>query len=434
MLDTGRIIVKLETLLLDNFKTFKHQEITFDKLTVIIGENASGKTNLLWGIRFLKDIANHGLYTAVAMAGGRYFPRRIGDGSSMPTRVKITLDGDMQFPQKDRTKSKPITFKKVSYSISVITTESEQNGWAVTSWSEELVFHGIKTDEELGDILITQSSQTPDKSPDMEGTGHVTDEIINKVFPVESRDWLNHRWEFGDIKDSEQISFLNSGRISPLSHWLDQHIRFYNPLPFFTQSITELSGNSNLTETGANVADVLENIERLNRSSQVISLIQRLFPWVDSVKSIQLSNGGLTWGIQERGLEEPTPARILSPGQIRGMALVLALFQANRSDVLILEEPEQYLHPSMLGPFLALVTEIIDTYGCQIVFTTQQPEILAQLSENQEVLLVRRGNKERNSKVYNLRALPALNDWVKNLGIANLYIDNFLESLFTEDL
>jgi len=101
MLDTGRIIVKLETLLLDNFKTFKHQEITFDKLTVIIGENASGKTNLLWGIRFLKDIANHGLYTAVAMAGGRYFPRRIGNGSSMPTRVRITLDGPLRLGVKN---------------------------------------------------------------------------------------------------------------------------------------------------------------------------------------------------------------------------------------------------------------------------------------------------------------------------------------------
>ncbi|MBU4305038.1 MAG: AAA family ATPase, partial [Candidatus Omnitrophica bacterium] len=65
-----------------NFKSFEKLEVDFGKFNVLIGANASGKTNFVQIFEFLRDIANSGLNNAVSMQGGVEYLRNINIGAS----------------------------------------------------------------------------------------------------------------------------------------------------------------------------------------------------------------------------------------------------------------------------------------------------------------------------------------------------------------
>ena len=53
-----------------NFRSIEHAELELGPLTVLVGPNASGKSNLLDMLGFLSDTARHGLETAITRRGG----------------------------------------------------------------------------------------------------------------------------------------------------------------------------------------------------------------------------------------------------------------------------------------------------------------------------------------------------------------------------
>ena len=53
-----------------NFRSIEHAELDLEPLTVLVGPNASGKSNLLDILGFLADAARHGLEAAVTRRGG----------------------------------------------------------------------------------------------------------------------------------------------------------------------------------------------------------------------------------------------------------------------------------------------------------------------------------------------------------------------------
>jgi predicted ATPase len=75
-----------------NFKSFKAMEIELGDLNVLIGPNASGKSNFVEIFRFLRDIATHGLNNAVFLQGGIDFLRNVKTGSSEDFSMQITYD------------------------------------------------------------------------------------------------------------------------------------------------------------------------------------------------------------------------------------------------------------------------------------------------------------------------------------------------------
>ena len=53
-----------------NFRSIEHAELELGRLTVLVGPNASGKSNLLDILGFLADAARDGLEAAVTRRGG----------------------------------------------------------------------------------------------------------------------------------------------------------------------------------------------------------------------------------------------------------------------------------------------------------------------------------------------------------------------------
>ena len=64
------IKMKLKKLTLKNFKSIKNAEISLTNKSIIIGANASGKSNLISALKFINYILLYGIDDAVSLLGG----------------------------------------------------------------------------------------------------------------------------------------------------------------------------------------------------------------------------------------------------------------------------------------------------------------------------------------------------------------------------
>ncbi len=77
---------------LENWKNFSTAELHCGKRVFIIGPNASGKSNLLDALRFLRDIAKDGLERAVEERGGLKLIRYIEARSKPNITINVMID------------------------------------------------------------------------------------------------------------------------------------------------------------------------------------------------------------------------------------------------------------------------------------------------------------------------------------------------------
>ncbi|NTV00321.1 MAG: AAA family ATPase, partial [Methanoregulaceae archaeon] len=67
-----------------NFKSFRELTFAPDNFTLIIGSNASGKSNLIQVFKFIRDIAKYGLNNAISLQGGVDYLRNTLIGAQSP--------------------------------------------------------------------------------------------------------------------------------------------------------------------------------------------------------------------------------------------------------------------------------------------------------------------------------------------------------------
>ena len=83
--------MKLEKIEVSNFKCFKHIKFDLEDFNVIIGKNASGKSNIINIIKFIKDMLINGIDEAIDLQGGINYLYN----SSIKAKEKIEIKFDV---------------------------------------------------------------------------------------------------------------------------------------------------------------------------------------------------------------------------------------------------------------------------------------------------------------------------------------------------
>ena len=83
--------MSLENIKVQNFKSFKNLDVSLDEFNVIIGANASGKSNFAQAFSFLRDIVTHGLDSAISLQGGLKYLRSFASPDA-PVTYEITFN------------------------------------------------------------------------------------------------------------------------------------------------------------------------------------------------------------------------------------------------------------------------------------------------------------------------------------------------------
>ena len=84
----------IKSIRVKNFKSFKDVEVHLGNFNVLIGANASGKSNFIHIIEFLRDIQRHGLENAISLQGGPEYLTNLNIGPDEGLFVEVVVSVD----------------------------------------------------------------------------------------------------------------------------------------------------------------------------------------------------------------------------------------------------------------------------------------------------------------------------------------------------
>ena len=138
-----------------------------------------------------------------------------------------------------------------------------------------------------------------------------------------------------------------------------------------------------LHRDGANVASVLDRLERSKRGSadkvRIEEYLQQIVPGMHGVRRSDLGNWETLQFIQDvPGAKSPWrfPARSVSDGTLRALGVLVALFAGTGGTLSTvgIEEPESALHPAAAGVLLDVLRDASERR--QVIVTSHSPDLL----------------------------------------------------------
>lgn len=402
---------------ISNFKSFKDVEIELGKLNVLIGPNASGKSNFIEIFRFLRDIVMYGLNNAIFMQGGVKYFRNVKIGSSRDFSLRIVYDQEFMFQiTKER---RPIMIKtnEAIYEFSLVFNDREEE------------FEISKDTLTLQcEFLEMETSNKKEKTIEI-GTGEIKISNVkgklkydlnlpeNDIFPIFSTEM--------DIPSKTLLVETSLFFFMPLFEKFVKNIPVYNFDSKQPRRIAPITGKMELEEDGSNLAVVLENLTKNKEKKRKLSnLIDCLLPFIDDLTVERFVDKSLRLRFRETYTSEQyLSTSVISDGTTNMIALIIALYFEEKP-LIIIEEPERSVHPSLVSRIMGMLKEASEKK--QIIVTTYSPEIV-KYADLEDLLFIYR-DKEGFSAISRPGEKEGVKTFLENeIGIEELYIQNLLE-------
>jgi predicted ATPase len=308
--------------------------------SVFAGANGAGKTNFFQALDFVNLVIHNGAFEAIKKHGGFK---------------------NIHCLQRNFEEARVFEFK------SIFEFETQ------TQATETLTYHfkisHLDTDPLLEEYLLQGSS---------------------------GKKWTLNDF-FKDNKEGNQAKqqFQRSGKsflpLFPLAFSgipFFKHLRFYRIDPQNAKSPVKNYDDSELSESGANLAAVLSRLETKESIRETINeWMELIVPGLEQVatKNERLT-GDTVLAFQEENVKQELPAHLISDGTIYLLSLLVAILDRPLFGVTLIEEPERGLHPQAIMELINSFREQA-TYERPIWLTTHN-EALVRCLKNDELWLV----------------------------------------------
>jgi len=383
--------MRLSKIRVSNFRSFNDLEVELGDFNVLIGANASGKSNFIEILRFLRDMVRDGLENAISKQGGPEYLTNFGLGPKMPVRLEVV--GENQ-PSVDlgildslfvwRTTSEGLKVGlldywvgSVSYILSLQFSTGRQNyviaGDEIVQKAYGLrpfaggrvIVSGVRDAEWEGLVKWFRQGNQVKVSVNLPEQMGVTDKDLappqNQLFVKEQAPLLCQ--EFGQFHSAGLATFISQG------------IGIYDFSPSLCKEFHPIAGKAELEEDGRNLALVLRELMRDKEKRQMFSsLLKDLLPFVEDVTVKTIEDRSVLLGLRENyfdGLD--TPVFLISDGSVRMIALLVALYFETKP-LVVIEEPERNIHPSLISSVVEMMKEV--SHQKQLIITTHHPEVV----------------------------------------------------------
>lgn len=405
-----------------NFKSFKELKLEFGKFNVVIGANASGKSNLIQIFKFLRDILNYGLDNAISLQGGVEYLRNMKIGASKNFSLKVVLEEKFTTKvfgkPKESIENIMVRMYDLTYEFELKFEEKEPKYKIVkdvfTSKCEFIEKQRKEKKIGEGEIIITHSNdkidaelrKKPEKLP-------ITVENIFPYIPIR------------EVQPNEpliQTPFVIPF-VFPLRLGLGD-ISIYDFDPKLPKKATPITGKVELEEDGSNLSIIIKNItENEEKRRKLFNLMKDLLPFIDDLNVEKFADKSLLFKLRETYFtDQYLPASLISDGTINITALIIALYFEEKP-LIIIEEPERNIHPYLIRKVVSMMKDA--SRGKQIIITTHNPEIVKH-ADLKDLLLVTR-DKDGFSSVFRPIDKEEVKIFLQNeMGIEELYIQNLL--------
>ncbi|MGA3025352.1 MAG: AAA family ATPase [Bryobacteraceae bacterium] len=395
-----------------NFKSFRHLDIQLDSLNVLIGANASGKSNFVQLFTFVRDIVESGLDNAISIQGGAQYLRNVNCETDHKLTIELSIRPDRDDPMAKATPFSNSRMLGLVYRFSL----AFRDGRHVSVAEDEL-----QMELEHGDVVPRLTTFTLKRAHDkyeIEPARGIEDANLLGRFLLDS---VNSRPE-----DPRQPTLL-------IEHEAVRSMRALNGLKSIAAYDIDPKGpkagaffvKSELEPNADNLAIALSRIlsEDQNRR-KLLNLLSDVLPFADGLDTQQMQDSTLFFNMREKFAREPMPASFLSDGTIDIVALIVILYFERKSFVII-EEPERNLHPSLISRLVELFKDASRLK--QIVVSTHNPEIVRYAEPGQLILISRdaSGSSHAERPADKAQVQRFLSE---EISMHELYVQNLLEA------
>ena len=370
-------------------------DLSLEPLNVLIGPNASGKSNFIAALSLL-SAAPRDLQVLFREGGdSRHWPWNGGWSPISPTlEVKVDL---------------PATISRVKYSLSF-----DDTGLGFELRDEVIE---LPKEERLGwshePTLYRYRGADGSAVARPHGSDGGLIDSKQQLHPVEV------------APDQSVLSQLRDPETYPaLTGLADlfEGMSFYRDLPAGRHAPARLPQptdleHDRLLEDASNLGVVLSDLQNMPEVKKLLLERMRIFyPAIEDVVT-NVSGGAVQVFFHEERLMDAVPATRVSDGSLRYLCLLVALCSPRRSWIICIEEPEIGLHPDMLPEVAKLLVEA--TEHSQIFVTTHSDILVDALTDIPEAVIV----CEKENGATKLRRLDAgqLEPWLERYRLGELW-------------
>ncbi|WP_441964557.1 AAA family ATPase [Mycolicibacterium houstonense] len=392
-------VAELTQLRLPAFKSVRNAVIPINELTLILGRNGSGKSNIIDGLAVLSALAEGGDLRD-ALDGGRTGPvvRGGSEGcaplgsSSFELGCTVAYDGvDYHL---DLVVQVSPTLEIRSEKLWTIRRSGPRRGESIDYLKSD------PPDPHSADLQVRWHNDRRGVNPaiTMRASQLVTSQASTRVPATSAAGRRVH-----EVADIVLSGISGIFILDPDPHQMREYVPDRDNV--LRRNAENLSATLKRLVEDPDVQDTLLEMTRSLSEAQVSGLTSVTSPLGDVMVTIEEMIGGV---------RRKVSARLMSDGTLRFLAIAAAMLDRpeptttiSNGRILVVEELENGLHPSQAALLLARLKLTAPEHGIRTVATTHSPAIMDALSgEDHESVMVSTRDDEGWSRVDRLTEFP----------------------------
>ena len=423
----------ITSLRLVNFKNFADETLRIGPFTVIVGANASGKSNIRDAIRFLHGIGRG--YTLAEIIGGKYSSGgQVEWAPIRGTAKEIIRFGQPGFSLEVELKIFNLTHK---YSISVEHDEDSRTEFRVTNEAYRIADKQIYTSNPDEPDPVRLQKDDANLLLRMARTG-AQKKYGRRIAVRPDRPALTQ------IREHTKVFSIHKIYVQSMINILVS-IRFLDPMPDLMRK-PAFPGQTVLGDSGENLPTVLQEIcSDPKREAVFYEWARELTPM--DVKKFNFPRDPITGLVQlviGETNEREVSAYSASDGTLRFLAIQAALQgkcpvspHGRSTPLYVFEEIDNGIHPSRLQLLLDLIERRAAKGRRQVITTTHSPDLLAMIGDDtfKNTSVVCRLPDVDDAIIRLVSDLPRSEELRRSQGLGRLHTSSWMEDAlaFTEE-
>lgn len=419
----------LTAITLESFKSYGKARLPLAPLTVLIGANASGKSNALEGMRLLSWLAQGQKLSAIqyAVQSGDRVVRGTVDDLPFERGDTFGLGAETDAAEWNRLTMK---FQRRSDGLHIVSETLTHEGATVPLYTLD------QPSSERGmDCGVAYNNFSKGRNKP-----HVTCSDQQAVFT-----------QLTSPATFDAAHRTSRDRIPPavqaLEQWLSAML-FLDPAPAGMRDYAFPSDKA-LQGSGRNLSAVLYHLWGGHRNKEIeeahsgqepyktqrqaiLNFIQSL-PEQDIARLsfLEEPRGGVMVKLTETfgGRSRDVDASLLSDGTLRVLSIAAAMLSAPKDSLVVIEEIDNGVHPSRARQLLANIRTIAERRGLRVLLSTHNPAMLDALPDLAlpDVLFCYRDPHDGNSRVVRLQDVPDYPELIAQDSLGGLVTSGALE-------
>ena len=387
----------LKSFRLKNFKSIRDSgDVRFTPLTVFIGNNGSGKSSLIEGLKAFNNISRDDVVEVMRTWRGyeniwyKGLPHKL-ISVGKKGRERQQYDNPIRFEVKGRYEYGPYTVK-----MEVGLGDDKHE---FISYEEVKVGHQVEFTRDA-DGRVQFKGKAPSEFGSVKIEPNIPmDDGLSIIGAIPYLDKIVSKWQF--------LLYLDPGAMG-------------EPGPPYRLKQVELN------QDGANIAEYLLEIKNIDQLAfeGIVETLKYILPYAQDLQPTLISGLEQLIYLEMKESEFTVPSWLLSTGTLRLIGILAVLRHPEPPPLIVIEEIENGLDPRTLSLIVDEIRNAVEAGKTQIIATTHSPYFL-DLLDLSHIVLVERENGQQPIFIRPADQ-ESLKEWAKKFSPGQLYTMNIL--------